>query len=236
MVRSAHMRARLACGSRPGSPDDSPRSGPDLPASVARAPGISGRPAAPMPATLPRWTSRCARSPRASSPISGVRSGLRSGASPATTTSPGGRGLERRPHASPASTATTIVATAAAFSFELTVPGHALVPTAGVTMVGVHPTHRRRGLLVRMMEEQLADVAARVRAARGAHRERVGDLRTIRVRPRHVLVLLDAPDRGHDVRPAEHRGGQFRLLDPADRARPSCLRSTTRRASGTSAR
>jgi predicted acetyltransferase len=54
-----------------------------------------------------------------------------------------------------------IVATAAAFSFELTVPGHALVPTAGVTMVGVHPTHRRRGLLVRMMEDQLADVAAR---------------------------------------------------------------------------
>ena len=56
---------------------------------------------------------------------------------------------------------TAIVATAAAFSFELTVPGHALVPTAGVTMVGVHPTHRRRGLLVRMMEEQLADVAER---------------------------------------------------------------------------
>jgi predicted acetyltransferase len=54
-----------------------------------------------------------------------------------------------------------IVATAAAFSFELTVPGHALVPTAGVTMVGVHPTHRRRGLLVRMMEEQLADVVER---------------------------------------------------------------------------
>jgi predicted acetyltransferase len=54
-----------------------------------------------------------------------------------------------------------IVATAAALSFELTVPGGALVPTAGVTMVGVHPTHRRRGLLVRMMEEQLADVAAR---------------------------------------------------------------------------
>jgi predicted acetyltransferase len=57
--------------------------------------------------------------------------------------------------------AEAIVGTAAAFSFELTVPGGALVPTAGVTMVGVHPTHRRRGLLVRMMEEQLADVAAR---------------------------------------------------------------------------
>jgi len=54
-----------------------------------------------------------------------------------------------------------IVGTAAAFSFELTVPGGALVPTAGVTMVGVHPTHRRRGLLVRMMDRQLRDVAER---------------------------------------------------------------------------
>jgi len=54
-----------------------------------------------------------------------------------------------------------IVGTAAALSFELTVPGGALVPTAGVTMVGVHPTHRRRGLLARMMEQQLADVTER---------------------------------------------------------------------------
>jgi predicted acetyltransferase len=54
-----------------------------------------------------------------------------------------------------------IVGTAGAFSFELTVPGGALVPTAGVTVVGVHPTHRRRGLLRRMMDAQLDDVAAR---------------------------------------------------------------------------
>jgi hypothetical protein len=39
-----------------------------------------------------------------------------------------------------------IVATAGAYSFELTVPGGAHVPTAGVTVVGVHP-HRRQGLL-----------------------------------------------------------------------------------------
>ncbi len=42
-----------------------------------------------------------------------------------------------------------IVATAGAYSFDLTVPGGAHVPTAGVTVVGVHPTHRRRGLLTR---------------------------------------------------------------------------------------
>ncbi|HEY7106223.1 MAG TPA: GNAT family N-acetyltransferase [Acidimicrobiia bacterium] len=55
----------------------------------------------------------------------------------------------------------SIVGTAGAFTFELTVPGGALVPTAGVTVVGVHPTHRRRGLLRRMMDAQLDDVAAR---------------------------------------------------------------------------
>jgi GNAT superfamily N-acetyltransferase len=43
--------------------------------------------------------------------------------------------------------------------YELTVPGLALVPAAGVTAVGVLPTHRRRGLLSRMMRRQLDDVA-----------------------------------------------------------------------------
>jgi predicted acetyltransferase len=55
----------------------------------------------------------------------------------------------------------TIVGTAGAFTFELTVPGGALVPAAGVTVVGVHPTHRRQGLLRRMMDTQLDDVATR---------------------------------------------------------------------------
>ncbi|WDT55209.1 GNAT family N-acetyltransferase [Streptomyces sp. G7(2002)] len=53
------------------------------------------------------------------------------------------------------------VATAGAFSFGLTVPGGAEVPTAGVTMVSVQPTHRRRGLLRAMMRHQLADVRER---------------------------------------------------------------------------
>ncbi|WP_037893027.1 GNAT family N-acetyltransferase [Streptomyces sp. Tu 6176] len=50
------------------------------------------------------------------------------------------------------------VATAGAFSFRVTVPGGAAVPAAGVTMVGVAATHRRRGLLTSMMRRQLDDV------------------------------------------------------------------------------
>lgn len=44
-----------------------------------------------------------------------------------------------------------IVGTSSIHSFELTVPGRLSLPAAGVTAVGVHPTHRRRGLLTHLM-------------------------------------------------------------------------------------
>ncbi|MFD8780769.1 GNAT family N-acetyltransferase [Kitasatospora sp. NPDC059599] len=53
------------------------------------------------------------------------------------------------------------VGTAGAYSFELTLPGGAAVPVAGVTAVGVLPTHRRRGVLTAMMRHQLAEVRER---------------------------------------------------------------------------
>jgi predicted acetyltransferase len=50
---------------------------------------------------------------------------------------------------------------AGAFSQTLTLPGGARVPVAGVTAVGVLPTHRRRGVLRTLMAHQLDDVADR---------------------------------------------------------------------------
>ena len=50
-----------------------------------------------------------------------------------------------------------LVGTAGIFSFDLTIPG-GVVPAAGVTFVGVQPTHRRRGILRRMMRMQLEAV------------------------------------------------------------------------------
>jgi predicted acetyltransferase len=50
-----------------------------------------------------------------------------------------------------------IVGQVAAFTRELTVPG-AVLPAAHVTMVAVASTHRRRGLLTRMMHRQLREV------------------------------------------------------------------------------
>ncbi|MFD0417699.1 GNAT family N-acetyltransferase [Streptomyces sp. NPDC127108] len=53
------------------------------------------------------------------------------------------------------------VGTAAAYSFELTLPGEILAPAAGVTAVGVVPSHRRRGVLSAMMRHQLTELRAR---------------------------------------------------------------------------
>ncbi|HEU0130524.1 MAG TPA: GNAT family N-acetyltransferase [Mycobacteriales bacterium] len=50
-----------------------------------------------------------------------------------------------------------LVGTAAAFTFDMTVPGGP-VPAAGVTGVGVRATHRRQGILTALMRRQLADV------------------------------------------------------------------------------
>lgn len=46
------------------------------------------------------------------------------------------------------------------YSLRMTVPG-TLLPVAGVSMVAVLPTHRRRGVLRSLMHRQLADIAAR---------------------------------------------------------------------------
>ena len=49
---------------------------------------------------------------------------------------------------------------AGAFAFDMSIPGGSL-PCAGVTVVGVYPTHRRRGVLTAMMRAQLDDVRER---------------------------------------------------------------------------
>ena len=56
---------------------------------------------------------------------------------------------------------TEVVGSTSAFTMDMTVPGGAAVPTAGVTWVGVMPTHRRRGILRQLMAEQLDDLLDR---------------------------------------------------------------------------
>lgn len=54
-----------------------------------------------------------------------------------------------------------MVASSASLPFELTLPGLTTVAASGITMVGVLPTHRRRGLLTAMMGALLDDAARR---------------------------------------------------------------------------
>jgi predicted acetyltransferase len=53
-----------------------------------------------------------------------------------------------------------IVAGSRNYSLELTLPGGAVIPAAGVSDVSVLPTHRRRGLLRTMMDRLLDDADA----------------------------------------------------------------------------
>ena len=52
-----------------------------------------------------------------------------------------------------------IVGTSAVLPFELTLPGRVSVPMGGVTRVAVLPTHRRRGILRRLMQEMFVDMS-----------------------------------------------------------------------------
>lgn len=54
-----------------------------------------------------------------------------------------------------------MVATAGIFSFQIAVPGGLKLPCAGISRVTVTSTHRRRGLLTRMMGRQLEDAHQR---------------------------------------------------------------------------
>jgi len=110
-----------------------------------------------------------------------------------------------------------VVGHAAAYTRELTVPGGP-VPAAFVTLVGVAPTHRRQGLLGRMMRRQLAEIAdagrepvAALWASEAAIYPRYGyglatqrlslDVALREIRPPQVPMAPDA---------------RLRLIEPAD--------------------
>jgi predicted acetyltransferase len=74
---------------------------------------------------------------------------------------------------------TAIVGTTAAYSFRLAIPGGE-VPAAGVTAVGVLPSHRRRGLMRRLLSQVVDDArthgepVAILMASEGAIYQRFG--------------------------------------------------------------
>lgn len=106
-----------------------------------------------------------------------------------------------------------LVGTAGAFSFELTLPGATVIPVAGVSWVGVLPTHRRRGVLRSMMDHQLDDVAARgeplavLTASEAGIYGRFGYGVATRSAAADILAA------GAELRRPSTAGGRIRLLD-----------------------
>lgn len=135
-----------------------------------------------------------------------------------------------------------IVGMAHHLDMQLTVPGGAVLPMAGVTLVGVAPTHRRRGILRAMFTElhnRIADAqypVAGLTASEGGIYGRFGYgpstiERELTVDRRFVRFRDEAPDPGgiRLIRPAEHRDELEQIYDrwrrrtPGGLARPSAL-------------
>ena len=120
------------------------------------------------------------------------------------------------------------VGTAGAYTFRLTVPGGE-VDAAGVTLVGVVPSHRRRGILRSLMRHQLDDIRARhepvaiLWASEGAIYQRFGyGLATLTggIRDRPDPGRVPAPRSDRWAHPAARAGRGGRHLRAAPRRGP----------------
>lgn len=133
-----------------------------------------------------------------------------------------------------------VVGMAHYLDLELTVPGGAVVPAAGITWVGVAPTHRRRGLLRAMytdLHQRFADagypVAALTATEGGIYgRFGYGPATTdteLALDRRFARFHRDATDPGgvRVVRPREHRDELAAIYDRYRRITPGGLRRPT---------
>ena len=135
-----------------------------------------------------------------------------------------------------------VVAMAHYIDLKLTVPGGAILPAAGITWVGVAPTHRRRGLLRAMyteLHQRFADAGypiAGLTATEGGIYGRFGygpaTLETeLTLDRRFARFHGDATDPGgvRIVRPGDHRDelaaiyDRHRLITPGGLQRPTPL-------------
>lgn len=111
-----------------------------------------------------------------------------------------------------------VVGTASFYGFDLTVPGGATVPVAGVTNVGVLPTHRRRGILRQLMVRAHDDFAAAGMAASvlNATDARIYGRFGYGVASRYASVVCDPPRSAFVNLPEPRRLELMRSADAAD--------------------
>jgi predicted acetyltransferase len=137
-----------------------------------------------------------------------------------------------------ASDARTPVGSATVFSLNLSVPGGS-VPTAGVSWVAVVPTHRRRGIMKRMLRRIHDDVRDRgnepilaLWASQGGIYERFGygvASRKVLMRVPHTMTLTAAPTQPHTlsiVTPSDDQAVTQPVYDAVRARRPGMLALT----------
>src|SRR5262245_1239335 len=124
-----------------------------------------------------------------------------------------------------------MVGASRAYSFELTLPGGAMVPAAAVSWVGVLPTHRRKGVLTQLMQalhddaRERGEPAAMLTASESVIYGRYGyGVATWRV----GLTIERA--RATFARPFED-AGRIRIVDPeeAEKVFPAVYEDARRR-------
>ena len=122
----------------------------------------------------------------------------------------------------------SLIGVAGTFALELTLPGDSIVSMAGTTWVSVAPTHRRQGVLRRLMDSVHADVDDRGEPVAGLQASEAGDLRALRLRRGNEMAPRGdrpAPSRdgravpsrarwSHDGRPARAHRAARRDLRP----------------------
>ena len=140
-----------------------------------------------------------------------------------------------------------IVGTASMYSLQMTVPGGALVAVAGVHLVTVAPTHRRREVATAMMHRQLGDLAATGEATAAlwtteagiyarygyglaAWRQRIEvDLARARFTPRATALVAASPARLRQVSAADAAPHLVAVHAGVLSSRPGMLARTARR-------
>lgn len=108
-----------------------------------------------------------------------------------------------------------VIGGAGAFPFRLTVPGGEL-DCAGVTVVGVLPTHRRRGVLTSLMHEQLDDVRRRGEPLAALWASEAAIYRRYGYGLASLGATIDLPKRYTALRPEPEPGMRVRLVSLED--------------------
>ncbi|MEM7341332.1 MAG: GNAT family N-acetyltransferase [Actinomycetota bacterium] len=110
------------------------------------------------------------------------------------------------------------VATFGSYDLEVTVPGGHTLDVAGTTHVTVHPTHRRLGLLRRMMEMHVEQAAERNQPAAALWASEETIYGRFGYGPACLGVSISVPERSVTISPPP-AGGSLRSIDADDARR-----------------